>query len=280
MPIDYLKKIHLGEFNETGYRISPSEAMASVIEGFYVFSPDTKPERQLVFNDGFPVLVFLSDYGDSINVSGQTNHKQIKAVWASAGSIKNVHVEYSAAARQIFVARFLPGTFYRLFGLNAQFFRHNPVAPFIPIARSNNFSVRDFFKCHDIESKITFIETYVSNSSAIKISPGLLHQTLNFILDKKGSSNVRNITDDAGVNYKWLERSFAKNIGLLPKEFIQLQRFFQAYLELVGDRNVDLMHIALANGYYDANHFSKDFKVYTGKSPIEYLRSQSPAFNS
>jgi transcriptional regulator GlxA family with amidase domain len=95
---------------------------------------------------------------------------------------------------------------------------------------------------------------------------------LDFIHKIKGNSTVRKVTNDAGVNYKWLERSFVQHIGLLPKEYIQLQRFIHAYLELVGSDHVDLMRIAISNGYYDSNHFLKDFKAYTGKTPIEYLK--------
>src|SRR5690606_33786391 len=128
-----------------------------------------------------------------------------------------------------------------------------------------------FFKLHSVEEKIAFVETHVQ-CSFIKIeTPEILHQTLDYIRKIKGNSTVRKVSHDAGVNYKWLERSFAQYIGLLPKEYIQLQRFMHAYLELLGSKNVDLMRIAISNGYYDVNHFLKDFKTYTGKTPVAYL---------
>ncbi|TCC99764.1 AraC family transcriptional regulator [Pedobacter frigidisoli] len=89
-----------------------------------------------------------------------------------------------------------------------------------------------------------------------------------------GIITVRNVSNNVGVNYKWLERNFAQHIGLLPKEYIQLQRFIHAYNELLGDKNIDLMRVAIRNGYYDSNHFLKDFKAYTGKTPRAYLKLQ------
>lgn len=274
MPINYLKKIQLGEFNEDGYRISPSKEVESVIEGFYVFSRDPQDNTQLIFNDGFPVLVFLQSCGDTVAVTGKNDAFEIKGAWASAGSIKNVYVKYNNHTDQVFIVRFYPGAFYQLFGLDAQYFRDHPVAPFDYIARNNNFSIAEFFKCDSIEEKIAFVGTYVQHSFAEINTPETLHKTLDYIRKQKGKSTVRNVTNDAGVNYKWLERSFVQHVGLLPKAYIQLQRFIHAYLDLVGTEDVDLMRIAISNGYYDSNHFLKDFKAYTGKTPLAYLKFQ------
>lgn len=274
MPIDYLKKIQLGEYNEGGYRISPSKKVDSVIEGFYVFSRDSRNNTHLIFNDGFPVLVFLQSCEDTVVVTGQNDAFEIKAVWASAGSIKNVYVKYNNNSDQVFIVRFYPGAFYQLFGLDAQYFRYNPVTPFEYIAKNHNFCIEEFFKYNSIEEKVAFVGTYVQHFFTGINTPEILHKTLDHIHKIKGKSTVRNVTNDAGVNYKWLERSFVKHIGLLPKEYIQLQRFIHAYLELVGNEDVDLMRIAVSNGYYDSNHFLKDFKAYTGKTPLEYLKFQ------
>ncbi|MBB6107997.1 Helix-turn-helix domain-containing protein [Mucilaginibacter lappiensis] len=277
MPINYLKKIQLGEFNADGYRISPATELESVVEGFYIFARDPMDNTHLIFNDGFPVLVFLQNREDTVMVTGQSNAFEIKAAWASAGSIKNIYVKYNNNTDPIFIVRFYPGAFYRLFGLDALYFRYNPVAPFEYIARNNNFSIKGFFEHNSIEEKVAFVETYVQHSFTEIDTPETLHKTLNYIHKIKGKSTVRNVTHDAGVNYKWLERSFVQHIGLLPKEYIQLQRFIHAYLELVGNEDVNLMRIAISNGYYDANHFLKDFKAYTGKTPLEYLKFQSHA---
>ncbi|WPU91214.1 helix-turn-helix domain-containing protein [Mucilaginibacter sabulilitoris] len=275
MPINYLKKIQLGEFNASGYRISPSKELESIIEGFYVFARDLNDNTQLIFNDGFPVLVFLQSCQDTVEVTGQRDIFEIKAAWASTGSIKNVYVKYNNNTDQVFIVRFYPGAFYRLFDLNAQYFRYNPVAPFEHIARNNNFSVEELFERNSIEEKVAFIGKYVQHSFPETNTPETLHKTLDYIHKIKGRSSVRSVINDVGVNYKWLERSFVQHIGLLPKEYIQLQRFIHAYLELVESKNVDLMQIAISNGYYDSNHFLKDFKAYTGKTPLEYLKFQS-----
>lgn len=275
MPINYLKKIQLGEFNAEGYRISPSLAVASVIEGFYVFSRDPSDGTHLIFNDGYPVLVFLENSSDTVTVTAGNEISQIKGAWAGAGPTKNVYVRYNDEATRVFIVRFHTGAFKHLFGLSAAYFRKHPITPFERLAEEHDFGIHDFFGVSSIEEKIKFVEQYVQHSLASVDKPESLHQTLEYIHQKKGNGSVRALSADTGVNYKWLERSFLEHVGLLPKEYIQLQRFLHAYLELVGSEDVDLMRIAISNGYYDANHFLKDFKVYTGKTPLGYLKFQS-----
>jgi AraC-like DNA-binding protein len=275
MPINYLKQIQLGEFNANGYRMEPSKSIASIIEGFYIFSTETNDNAQLIYNDGFPVLVFLQKREDTILVNDSGRSFEVKSAWASAGSVKNVYIKYNNTADQVFIVRFHPGAFYRLFGLTAAYFKTNPVASFEAISKDNQFDINRFFEECNTQGRIAFIERYIEQSLKPVATPGILNKTLSYIHKIKGNSTVKALSEDAGVNYKWLERSFLKNVGLLPKEYIQLQRFLHAYLDLVEASDVDLMRIAVSNGYYDANHFLKDFKVYTGKTPMEYLRLQS-----
>ena len=275
MPINYLEKIQLGDYTKDGYRISPAKAIETVIEGFYVFSKDPKDDTHLIFNDGFPVLVFLQNAEDKVTVTGQNYTSEIKGIWASAGSIKNIYVKYNTDIDQLFVVRFYPSAFYQLFDLDAQYFKNHPVTTFESIAKNTNFNIDEFFLCNCLDEKVAFVTKFVQQTFTNINTPEILHQTLNYIHKIKGQSTVKNLSTNTGINYKWLERSFIQHIGLLPKEYIKLQRFMNAYLELVGNKHVDLMQIAVANGYYDSNHFLKDFKMYTGKTPLAYLKFQA-----
>lgn len=277
MPINYLKQIQLEEFNENGYRLSPPKEIESIVEGFYIFSPAPKHGKQLIFNDGFPVLVFLQNKEDAITVIAENETFEIKSAWASFGSIKNIYIKYNQNTEQVFITRFYPGAFSRLFDVSPQYFRRKPILSFAELATRNHFSIEDFFDCSANDKKVAFVASYVKKFITKIETQETLLKTLNHIHITKGQGSVRKLTNDLGVNYKWLERSFVKNIGLLPKEYIQLQRFIHAYLELLGDADVDLMRIALSNGYYDSNHFLKDFKAYTGKTPLAYLKFQQEA---
>ncbi|AZI26425.1 AraC family transcriptional regulator [Pedobacter sp. G11] len=271
MPIDYLKKIHLREFDYDSYRFDPSSENASIIEGFYVFHKDTKENSHLIFNDGFPVLVFLQNLNDSVVVKDGSAAFNIKSAWASAGPVKNVHVKYHGNMDQLLVVRFFPGAFSKSFNLDHHYFKNFPVAPFYSICRGSFFSIDDFYALPSVCQRISYLNGYVAKSFKAQSGYEKFDSLLGYIQKIKGNCSVQNLAALLGVNYKWMERSFIQNTGILPKDYIKLQRFFNAYVKLTATDN-DLMEIALSNGYYDANHFLKDFKAFTGRSPSQYFK--------
>ncbi|MCL3851853.1 MULTISPECIES: helix-turn-helix transcriptional regulator [Parabacteroides] len=88
---------------------------------------------------------------------------------------------------------------------------------------------------------------------------------------QRGAVSIERLNRELGVNYKWLERNFSEKLGITPKTYISLQRFINAYVSLL-EKKEDLTDIAVNNGYSDTNHFIKDFRKYTGQTPIQYLR--------
>ncbi len=75
-----------------------------------------------------------------------------------------------------------------------------------------------------------------------------------------------------GYSAKYLTKTFQKNVGIGPKNLQRIQRFSRAikYLNQLTD-NVDWPHIVCEYGYHDQAHFIKDFKEFTGFSPLNYL---------
>lgn len=100
-----------------------------------------------------------------------------------------------------------------------------------------------------------------------------MHTAIEYINRNKGQISVARVTHQLGVNYKWLERNFLNHFEITPKEYIQLQRFISAYVHL-HDKSCDLHGTAIAGGYYDYNHFMKEFKDFTGKTPLEYISAK------
>jgi AraC-like DNA-binding protein len=50
-----------------------------------------------------------------------------------------------------------------------------------------------------------------------------------------------------------------------------MRRFLNAYIDLDSLTSKDLLQIAVDNGYYDDNHFIKDFRRFSGVPPKTYF---------
>ena len=78
-----------------------------------------------------------------------------------------------------------------------------------------------------------------------------------------------------GMSAKTLERRFRNEVGLTPKMFQRVVRFRMAFRMLEHQRGGGA-RIAAAAGYYDQAHMIRDFRQFTGTSPREFFRPETP----
>lgn len=98
--------------------------------------------------------------------------------------------------------------------------------------------------------------------------------------------SVSEHTRTSGISHKNLNRTFKKYTGLTIKEYHKIFRLRKALT--IIDREITMnremspnwAEIAISNGFYDQPHFIKEFKLYTGCTPAEYLLdTNTPFFN-
>lgn len=273
MPINFLKEIiQQGKAfsNERCWmRKTSSGAYTDYIEGFYLFYGIDNKTDHWIFNDGFPAIILFPDKNNKVCIAIDGKECLITSGWVDAGIMKKTYLRYLEDLDYILVVRFKPEYFHKLFNLIPSFFKNKNIATLAEI----NFDVEvlsQMFAASSIDNKIDIIELYIKNLITPNDRIDLLHSAVELINQTRGQISVTNVIKELGVNYKWLERNFTKHMGLTPKEYIQLQRFISAYINLHAEPN-DLLNVAITNGYYDYNHFLKEFKDFTGKTPVEYI---------
>jgi len=88
--------------------------------------------------------------------------------------------------------------------------------------------------------------------------------------------SVGGLAKHFGITERRLAQIFETHVGLSPKSYHRLQRFYRVLRQIHGLRQVDWTTVAHEAGYYDQSHFNHHFREYTGLSPTEYLASQGP----
>lgn len=100
----------------------------------------------------------------------------------------------------------------------------------------------------------------------------MVKSALEQILARKAQVTVKELCLDLHVTPRTFERRFLKEVGVSPKDFIQIIRFQQSLEQLsVRDFN-KLTDIVYANGFADQSHFIRVFKAFTGKTPTALLK--------
>ncbi len=96
------------------------------------------------------------------------------------------------------------------------------------------------------------------------------------LIASSGCVSIGSLVRDVGWSRKHLISQFTEQMGLRPKVLARVIRFGRAIEQLKTDPQVHLVDIANDCGYYDQAHFSRDFRVFAGITPIELVRSRLP----
>jgi AraC-like DNA-binding protein len=276
MPIDLLKKIFRDDSEEIGkIRIAPAEQLCNSIEGFYIYNPGKANAEELLFSDGFPVIAFLPMKRNKVIIKTPGETITAESGWIDCGIIKKSYLYFPGDTGSILIVRFNPSFFNNLFNLNPNIFRSKSIITLNTfIKRTYCYDLNKVFSFSNNHNRIKYLEYLFSKAPAGKSPNGLITESLGLIKQKKGVLSVNEITNALDTNYKSLERSFNNHLGLKPKEYIQLQRFINAFKDLTDNTFIKQNDTAIQNGYYDYNYFCKEFKLFTGFTPQAFLKSK------
>ena len=84
--------------------------------------------------------------------------------------------------------------------------------------------------------------------------------------------------EEACLCHRQFDRMFNERIGISPKQFLRIIRFDRAYRMKNRFPHRDWLSIAIHCGYHDYQHLSKDYKEFTGYTPVQFfaLDNQAP----
>ncbi len=99
---------------------------------------------------------------------------------------------------------------------------------------------------------------------------------LDEILTRKGQVRINNLAEWTNLSRRQFERRFTRTIGLPPKRMCRIARISGIIAQLKAGIKHDWVDIALAGGYSDQAHFIREWKYFTGSSPLSYLKDLSP----
>jgi len=87
--------------------------------------------------------------------------------------------------------------------------------------------------------------------------------------------SVRDVAQGAGLSQRRFIQVFAREIGLPPKLFCRVKRFQKALALVQRNKAPDWMQLVVDCRYFDQSHLIRDFRFFSGLSPMEYLQLRS-----
>jgi len=93
--------------------------------------------------------------------------------------------------------------------------------------------------------------------------------------EARGRTTVADIAERTGTSYSTLYRVFRQSLGIGPKQYAEIIRYFHFVGGLLGGPADAQATVSALHGYYDQAHAARDFKRYTGVSATSFLAVQN-----
>lgn len=90
-----------------------------------------------------------------------------------------------------------------------------------------------------------------------------------------GSVAVQQLADEIGYSRRHFAERFRDAVGVAPKLAARVFRFERA-CRLIADKRSSLAHVAVACGYYDQAHLTREWHALAGCSPKVWIARELP----
>jgi AraC-like DNA-binding protein len=97
----------------------------------------------------------------------------------------------------------------------------------------------------------------------------------NTLAASHGCVPVQALADETGYSRRHLSERFRDAIGVTPKLAARVFRFERA-CRLIAEARASLAHVAVACGYYDQAHLTREWHALTGSSPRAWITRELP----
>jgi AraC-like DNA-binding protein len=98
----------------------------------------------------------------------------------------------------------------------------------------------------------------------------------NIISKNKGVVSLNALAFHANMSCRNFERRFLDEVGMPPKLYARITRFYNAIENKMLHPNKTWTDITYENGYFDQPHFIKEVKAFSSKTPEELFRDTPP----
>lgn len=132
---------------------------------------------------------------------------------------------------------------------------------------------RMLMDCHTPEERIDILDLHFIHHLTTDVSNDFFTAAaVDRIETKRGQVNINGLAKSVGWSIRQLERRFKERVGMSPKQLCRNVRFKCAFQHLASSRRHRFASTAINCGYYDQSHMIRDFKHYTGTSPVAFFR--------
>jgi AraC-like DNA-binding protein len=236
----------------------PHDALADSIDCYWsIKGAGSEIHAERIFPDGCPGLV-LNIGGKCITDNGLVTMQPGNSYLV--GAMTSFKETYLNREHHLIGVCFKPGAF-------SQFYNYLPLAEITEqTVELEKALAPDTNKMHEL----SFADLNAFFLKRLNAPKQDLFTIVKCIKEARGQITVDALAKKNHITPRQMERIFHKDIGITPKEFINITRFQHVFPKIIQNKKQkNLLDIAIEHGYYDHAHLANDIKRYTGVPPSQ-----------
>lgn len=260
----------------------PAAPLGEFIESFYYFkgyTPEHAVDRFLP-DGNIQLIIELTEHPKYIYDNYTLKEIQAcKKVWFSGFRTEPITIP-SGQDSEMIIVQFMKGRAYPFLS-DPLCALTNHVVDAELVLKNAILDLRERIQeVSTVRQKLLILEEYFTHHyrSYLQHNP-FTNYVVEKILQQPEQCKLIEISDKVGFSQKHLIKIFKEHVGVTPKEFLKIVRFQKVILEIEQQKQVYWTRIAHDCGFYDQSHFIADFKLFSGFTPVDYLRQRGEFLN-
>jgi AraC-like DNA-binding protein len=171
---------------------------------------------------------------------------------------------------RVFGVKFWAGGFGAVTGLDVASFRDRVLPLGDLFADADRLADLVFAEDSDVRRRAV-VEAFLSDH-LVAADPQyeLVREIVEAMAEDRSVTRVDQVTERFGIPIRRLQRLFRRYVGVGPKWVLRRYRLHDGAELLARGEVAELADLAIALGYFDQAHFSREFKDQIGLTPAEY----------
>lgn len=247
--------------------IQPSSLLAGYIRHYWILKDDNAApvtERtlptgcvNLIFHRGKPLITNLHGLQPMAFISGQSMaFEDVR----STGEIDMIAVVFEPHATRTFLH--IPANLFYMRSISVEETGDAGFKDIYECIQEEN----DDNVCIDIIEQFLIKRLYVIPEYNIKRVAAVLNK-----INTDTKTNMCSLSETACLSEKQLNRIFTEYVGASPKDFMRIVRIQRALYLLQCNTDISFVQLAYECGFYDQSHMIKEFRLFSGYTPAEYI---------
>jgi AraC-like DNA-binding protein len=238
---------------------------------------DVTPNSFSIYADGCPGIIFQrSEQGLLLN-----QDKKLSPVFLYGQTVEPVTMSTEGRMKMLIIC-FHPHVVQPIFRFSAKEVTDDCLdLSLLPAVPRINLT-EQLWNTVSAEKQVKILFEYMEQTidrNGSTVNPDMAYATSQLIR-WNGEFRLKELQRVLNLSERTFERRFEQYIGVSPKLFSKISQFQAALNQLRSGKFQKLSDIAYENGYADQSHFIRNFRKFTGFSPLEFRRQTEKIYGN